>query len=105
MRSKTAEELYKNDDRFIVKSAWVADFAEVPLSLELLLWADYIVVMEEMHLQWIAQSYPMVFSHKKDQVHSLDIPDRYDYMEPLLGLRVQQEFEALYHQKIKASRG
>jgi protein-tyrosine-phosphatase len=27
MRSKTAEELYKNDARFMVKSAGVADFA------------------------------------------------------------------------------
>ncbi|NIM13801.1 MAG: phosphotyrosine protein phosphatase [Candidatus Aminicenantes bacterium] len=99
MRSKTAEELYKNDERFMVKSAGVADFAEVPVNLELLIWADYIVVMEEMHLEWLRQYYPITYANKKN--FCLDIPDLYDFMEPELVFQIRQKFETLYQKEIK----
>jgi len=99
MRSKTAEEIYKNDERFMVKSAGIADFAEVPVSLELLLWADYIVVMEEMHLDWLQQCFPLTYAHKK--IFCLDIPDLYDFMDQALVFRIKQKFETLYEKEIK----
>lgn len=99
MRSKTAEELYKNDERFMVKSAGVADFADVPVNLELLIWADYIVVMEEMHLEWLRQYYPITYANKK--IFCLEIPDLYDFMEPELVFQVKQKFETLYQKEIK----
>jgi predicted protein tyrosine phosphatase len=98
MRSKTAEEIYKNDVRFLVKSAGMADFAEVPVSLDLLIWADYIVVMEEMHLEWLRQCYPITYANKN--IFCLDIPDLYDFMEPELVLQIKQKFETLYIEEI-----
>src|SRR5574340_1064946 len=46
-RSPTAEDLYREDARFEVRSAGVAPFARVPLTRELLLWADRVFVMDE----------------------------------------------------------
>jgi predicted protein tyrosine phosphatase len=103
MRSKTAEEIYKNDKRFMVKSAGVADFAEVPVNLELLIWADYIVVMEEMHIEWLSEFYPITYANKK--IFCLDIPDIYNFMEPELVIQVKQKFETLYQEEIKNQGG
>ncbi len=46
-RSPTAEALYRDDERFEVRSAGVAPFAQVPLTRELLQWADRVFVMDE----------------------------------------------------------
>ena len=43
-RSKTAEDLYKNDPRLVVKSCGVAPFAQVVVTRDLLDWADRIFV-------------------------------------------------------------
>jgi predicted protein tyrosine phosphatase len=101
MRSKTAETIYKDDERFIVKSAGVADFADMPLNLELLTWADYIVVMEEMHIEWIRQCYPVFFSHRHEQILCLDIPDIYNFMDFELVNRIESKFETRYQEEIK----
>jgi predicted protein tyrosine phosphatase len=101
MRSKTAEKIYKNDERFMVKSAGVADFADVPLNLELLNWADYVIVMEEMHIEWIRQSYPRFFLRKHEKILCLDIPDIYNFMEEDLVIKIEHEFETRYQEEIK----
>jgi len=101
MRSKTAEKIYKDDERFIVKSAGVADFADVPLNLELLNWADYVVVMEEMHIEWIRESYPRFFLRKHEKVLCLDIPDIYNFMDFELVSQVEYKFETRYQEEIK----
>ncbi len=46
-RSRTAEDLYLHDSRYEVRSAGVAPFATVPLTRELLLWADRVFVLNE----------------------------------------------------------
>ena len=46
-RSRTAEDLYRADPRYEVRSAGVAPFATVPLTRDLLLWADRVFVMSE----------------------------------------------------------
>jgi predicted protein tyrosine phosphatase len=98
MRSKTAEKIYQNDERFMVKSAGVADFAEVPLNLELLTWADYIVVMEEMHIEWIRECYPVFYSHKREKILCLDIPDIYNFMDFELVFQIESKFETRYQE-------
>ena len=98
MRSKTAEELYRHDERFIIKSAGVANEAAVHVDLELLIWADYVIVMEEMHLRWINRNYPIIYADKK--VISLDIPDEFFYMQPVLVKLVKQKFEEVYREEI-----
>ncbi len=101
MRSKTAEKIYENDERFIVKSAGVADFAEVPLNLDLLNWADYVIVMEELHIEWIRQSYPRFFSRKHEKILCLDIPDIYNFMDFELVYQIESKFETRYLEEIK----
>lgn len=46
-RSPTAHDLYADDPRYDVRSAGVAPFAAIPLTRELLLWADRVFVMNE----------------------------------------------------------
>ncbi len=101
MRSKTAEKIYEDDERFVVKSAGVAAFADVPLNLELLSWANYVIVMEEMHIEWIRQCYPVYFSHKHEKILCLDIPDIYNFMDYELVYQIEHKFETRYEEEIK----
>jgi predicted protein tyrosine phosphatase len=101
MRSKTAAEIYQEDSRFMVKSAGVAEFAEVPLNLELLAWADYIVVMEERHREWIEESYPRFYLQHREKILNLGIPDIYNFMDPELVSQLRRKFEPLYETRIK----
>ena len=98
MRSKTAEELYKDDERFIVKSAGMADEAPVHVDSKLLEWADYVVVMEEMHEKSIKKDYPRIYAKKK--ILSLDIPDMYFFMQRDLIDLMQEKFESVYEKEI-----
>jgi protein-tyrosine phosphatase len=73
-RSPTAEDLYRDDDRYRVLSAGVAPFARVPLTRELLLWADRVFVMnerEDQHGTLIRIRFPEL----KRPVVDLDIRD------------------------------
>jgi predicted protein tyrosine phosphatase len=100
MRSRTAEELYKHDRRFQVKSAGVDEDAGTQVDLELLTWADYIMVMEEFHLRWIQQNYPLFSAH--GQIHCLGIPDYYDFMDPGLASLIRDKFEALVKSEMES---
>ena len=81
-RSRTAEDLYKDDSRFEVKSAGVSVAATQPLTRKLLEWADYIYVMEESHKQYIHDEYPDIY--KKKRIRCLYIDDIYYYMDAKL---------------------
>jgi len=94
MRSKTAEEIYKDDERFVVKSAGVDEYAEVPVNLELLVWADYIVVMEEFHRKWLRLNFPIISSNK--EILCLGIPDEFDFMDPLLVFLLREKVESIF---------
>jgi predicted protein tyrosine phosphatase len=95
MRSKTAEMIYKKDERFDVRSAGTDEAAEATVNREMLTWADHVVVMEPRHLRWLKEHYPDVSSTKK--IHCLDIPDMYDFMETalidLIRVRVENVFK------------
>jgi len=75
-RSRTAEDLYKSDPRYDVKSAGTAPFATRRLTRKLLLWADRIFVMcerEDEHETLLKLRFP-----KLDRpVIDLDVEDRY----------------------------
>ena len=90
-RSRTGEELYRNDPRFEVKSAGTSAFADGPVDSELLGWAECIVVMEDHHRKEIKQRYPRIIKGKP--VLCLDIPDIYTFMEPALVREIGHRFE------------
>ena len=75
-RSRTAEDLYRGDERYEVRSAGVAPFATVPLTRDLLLWADRVFVMnenEDRHRTFIRIKFP----HVDRPVIDLDIEDNW----------------------------
>ena len=82
LRSRTAEDLFKDDVRFEVKSAGTSESAPTQLSKELLEWADYTFVMEKSHIKQIRERYPDIY--KKKKIVCLYIEDVYDYMDPEL---------------------
>ena len=82
-RSPTAEDLYRADERYEVRSAGVADFATVRLTRDLLLWADRVFVMnesEDRHRTLIRVKFPDVDRPLAD----LDIEDRWPRGDPEL---------------------
>jgi predicted protein tyrosine phosphatase len=81
MRSCTAETVYASEG-YSVKSAGTERTASVPLSNELILWADLIFVMEEKHKVILNTIYSDVSKDKNIVV--LNIPDNYYYMEDKL---------------------
>jgi predicted protein tyrosine phosphatase len=96
MRSRTAQEVYKSDDRFNVRSAGIDDSAPVVANSEILEWAHCIVVMEDIHLRWLDYYYPEIVARK--QVVNLQIPDAYYFMEAELIDLVMVKFEELYEE-------
>ena len=94
MRSATAHLLYKDDDRFEVKSAGTDEYATVPITRPILEWADSIVVMEKHHRTWIRKHFADIYSMKK--IVCLYIPDEYDLMQPELIAILKDSFETVY---------
>jgi predicted protein tyrosine phosphatase len=80
-RSRTAEDLYMGDPRYEVRSAGTAPFATVPLTRDLLRWADRIFVMserEDRHETLIKIRFPEI----DRPVTDLDIEDRWPRGHP-----------------------
>ncbi len=91
MRSATAHEIYKDDDRFEIQSAGTDPSAKIEINESLLDWADSIVVMEKHHRNTIRKKYPELYETKK--IVCLYIPDEYDFMDKTLIELLQGKFE------------
>ena len=63
-------------------SAGTNNDAEVPLSAELVGWADTIFVMENIHRSKLQRKFRAAL--KGVRIICLDIPDNYDFMDPAL---------------------
>jgi predicted protein tyrosine phosphatase len=82
LRSPTAAEVFRAWPHLDVDSAGLADDAETRLSADQLDWAELIVVMEAAHRRRLQRRYAAKLRGKR--VVCLDIPDRYDFMQPEL---------------------
>ena len=83
LRSPTAEQVFSIREDLEVASAGLNHDAEVPLSGELVSWADVIFVMEKAQLDKLRGRFKSdLRSHQR--VVCLDIPDDYEYMQPEL---------------------
>jgi protein-tyrosine phosphatase len=78
-RSPTAEEIYKAQNHYNVKSAGTEPSARIKVTAKLIRWADIIFAMEKRHKQRIVQNFPSDTDTKRIVV--LDIPDEYQYMD------------------------
>ena len=89
-RSRTAEDLYRRDPRYEVRSAGVAPFATVVLTRDLLLWADRVFVMcerEDAHQTLLKLRFPEFGGPVVD----LDIEDRWFRGDPQLVRRLRKK--------------
>jgi predicted protein tyrosine phosphatase len=82
LRSPTAEAVFSEYEGLEVESAGLDKNAEMPLSSEVIEWADLIFVMEKAHRRKLAEKFQPWLRGKR--VVCLDIPDEYEYMEPTL---------------------
>jgi predicted protein tyrosine phosphatase len=82
LRSPTAEQVFAQFPNVEAMSAGTNHDAETPLSGELVSWADLIFVMEKTHLTKLQKKYRA--SLKNARVICLNIPDDYEFMDPIL---------------------
>jgi len=82
LRSPTAESIFADYPNIEVASAGTNPDADTPLSAELVEWADIIFVMEKSHRTKLSQRFRS--SLKNSRVICLDIPDKYQFMDPEL---------------------
>ena len=89
-RSRTAEDLYRDDARYEVRSAGTAPFATTPVSRELLRWADRVFVMcerEDAHATQLRMRFPELTTTIVD----LDLVDRWPRGDPELVARLRRK--------------
>lgn len=82
VRSRTAEFIYSKNKRHKVRSAGTETSARVPVTSELIKWADKIFVMEEHHEEYLKHYYTN--ETRQREIIVLDITDFYFFMEPKL---------------------
>ncbi len=77
-RSKTAEHIFKHDDRFHIRSVGVSPKSTRKISENDLNWADLVLVMETEHRAKIQEIYQHL---ALPTIKVLDIPDEYEFMD------------------------
>lgn len=82
LRSPTAEAVFSTYEGLEVESAGLDREAVIPLCSESIQWADVIFVMEKSHQRKLSQKFQTWLKNKR--VICLNIPDEYEYMEPVL---------------------
>jgi len=89
LRSPTAEQVFADWPGIEKASAGLGHEAEVPVSPELLAWADLVFVMEKVHRVRLSAKFGRHLNGKR--VVCLDIPDNYAFMDPALIQRLKQK--------------
>jgi len=82
LRSPTAEATFSGHPGVEAKSAGVGKEATVPVSRELLEWADLIFVMEKRHRNTIQSRFKEIYQRKR--IICLYITDDFEFMDPEL---------------------
>ena len=79
MRSTTAEALYMTTPGVEARSAGVAESASVPVTSQLVHWADIVFVMEPYMREYLLHNFPNAAG--STPILCLHIPDQYPYMD------------------------
>ena len=82
LRSPTAEQVFSTWPGIETDSAGISNDADVLLSTEQVEWADIIFVMEKAHRNKLNRKFRASLNGKR--VICLDIPDDYEFMDPVL---------------------
>ncbi len=93
IRSKTAEIIFKKYKSIEVKSCGLDRSANTVCNKNSYLWADIIIVMEEVHKKIIEEKYPEF----KNKIKVINVPSNYYFMETelieLLKIKVKKVLE------------
>lgn len=92
-RSPTAEQVWRKHPALSVRSGGTSPNAKHPVSVNDLVWADIILVMEDKHKSRLLAQYRRVLENKP--LHVLDIPDEYKFMDPELVDLIRQSVSAI----------
>ena len=98
LRSPTAEAVFAACPGVEADSAGLNHDAVVPLSPEQIEWADLISVMEKSHRTKLARKFRKYLGGKR--VGVLEIPDRFDYMDPELVKLIKQRCARFIPEKL-----
>jgi predicted protein tyrosine phosphatase len=85
-RSPTAEKVYADKPLVLTRSAGTSKNSRKTVNSDDLRWADLVMVMEPKHKERLLAQYPGEMRFK--EIHVLDIPDNYRYMDPELVLAI-----------------
>jgi predicted protein tyrosine phosphatase len=89
LRSPTAEQMFSKRENLEVDSAGTNHDAMNPVTPELIEWANVIFVMEREHRRKLQKRFGPAL--KTTRVVCLDIPDKYEFMEPALVLELERK--------------
>lgn len=89
LRSPTAEHIFADWPGIEVESAGLGNDANTPVTPELLAWSDTIFVMEKTHRNKLSRKFREHMNGKR--IICLDIPDEYEYMDPVLILLLKEK--------------
>jgi len=77
-RSRTAEYIFKNDNRFNIRSAGLSPKSDRKISEKDLNWADLVLVMETEQRAKVRELY---MNLELPDIEILNIPDDYEFMD------------------------
>ena len=96
-RSPTAEELVNKVKGIEAKSAGTSSSARMQISKKLIDWADYILLMQDLHKEYIKERW----SESENKIKVLNIEDKYSRNSPelivLLKEKIAKFFPELFH--------
>lgn len=89
VRSRTAEVVFNNSSEHNAKSAGISANAVVPVSSELLNWAEIVFVMEDTHEEYLRINFADETRYK--EIVNLEINDLYYFMQPELVSTIKEK--------------
>ena len=96
-RSRTAEYIFKNDNRFNIRSAGLSPKSDIKISENDLKWADFVFVMETGQRLKIRELYRHL---ELPKIEILNIPDDYEFMNEelidMLTIRIDETLQLIY---------
>ena len=92
-RSPTGEKVWSRTPGISARSAGTSRSARRRVSVGDIRWADMILLMEEKHKSRLRAEFRQELNHK--ELHVLDIPDDYGFMDPELVEIMREKVEAL----------
>jgi len=97
-RSRTAEHIFKNDDRFNIRSAGLSPKSDRKISEKDLNWSDLVFVMIKEQRSKLKELYPQI---ELPPVEILNIEDDYEFMDEeliqLLTERMNESLKSIYN--------